>query len=170
MIVPRLEWLDENSDLYTKEYIKSNMNSWLKYQDRLEAKSYKTKHKEQIRQESIELCQKCVDICSQLLEKYREKHKDFYKKSYTNKRDIISENLDTGETLEFVSKNAAAKHFKCSPAMVYFICEGKNNVKTLKKGGVNVTFRYAQYEPDSRFYDSGSESEQEPVFPELPEF
>jgi len=151
MIVPRREWLDEseNSDLYCKDYISNNLKSWERYLKKLEKKEYKTKHKQEVQKEAIDLCIESIKIDRELLEKISLKNKDFYKKSYSNKRSIESHNEETREKLVFPSKNAAAKHFQCSPAMVYFICEKKNNCHSLKKGGVNITFKYAP-EPEPK--------------------
>ena len=55
------------------------------------------------------------------------------------KRQIKATNIETGEILYFKSKNQASQYFGCSPALVYCICEGKNNCKTFAK---RIAFEY----------------------------
>ncbi len=55
------------------------------------------------------------------------------------RRYIKSINLDTKEELYFFSKSQAGKKHGCNPALIYFICEGLNNVKTFNG---NIKFEY----------------------------
>lgn len=65
--------------------------------------------------------------------------KDIGKNAYKKTRPIKIINLETNEILKAKNKNQASKIVGCSPALVYLICEKKENAKTYMK---KYTFEY----------------------------
>jgi len=61
-------------------------------------------------------------------------------KAHKMKRLIKGTNIESKESKYFDSKTKAGKYYGCSPALVYLICEGKNNSKTF---GGNIKFEYS---------------------------
>ena len=88
----------------------------------------------------------CVtrEINSQRAQKNNGAFREKAKKAHTLRRFIKSINILTGEEKYFYSKSQAGKHFSCSPALVYLICEKLNNSKTF---GGNIKFEYCETVP-----------------------
>lgn len=62
-------------------------------------------------------------------------------KSHSLKKSIKGENIETKEIKYFKSKSQASKYYGCSPALVYLICEGLNNIKYYQH---KIKFEYCE--------------------------
>ena len=82
--------------------------------------------------------------CITMPENRKRRNHDFLKEIQktartVKKKAIKSINLENNETHVFKTQSACSRYFGCSPALVYLICEKKNNSKTFMK---KYTFEY----------------------------
>lgn len=70
--------------------------------------------------------------------------------NFKNQKNIKSINIETNETKVFKSKNQCANYFGCSAALVYLICEQKNNMKSFQK---KYRFEYSNEKVDTIIKD-----------------
>ena len=76
--------------------------------------------------------------CITVQENRKRRNHDFLRTICKNarhniKKPVKATNLETGETHVFINQSKCARYYGCSAAMVYLICEKKNNAKTFKK-------------------------------------
>lgn len=86
----------------------------------------------------------CVSISDKRKKAYKLRKDNFASKAHKLRREIKAINVDSDDFYTFSSKSQCAKHFKISPALVYLVCEQKNNNKSANTYLGKFKFEYTE--------------------------